>query len=54
MSGIKVGTDGMRFQLDVPESEMTEAVKLLDMRGKVLIVTVAIDATTKYGGRLDD
>lgn len=40
MSGIKTGGDGMRFQLDVPESDMAEAVKLLTMRGKVLQVTI--------------
>ena len=40
MSGIKTGGDGMRFQLDVPESDMAEAVKLLTMRGMVLVVTV--------------
>lgn len=30
----------MRFQMDVPESDMGEAVKLLAMRGMVLLVTV--------------
>ena len=49
MSGIKTGGDGMRFQLDVPEIEMKEAVKLLGMRGKVLDVTIKVsnDATSK-------
>jgi hypothetical protein len=42
MSGIKTGGDGLRFQLDVPESEMGEAVKLLAMRGKVLDVTISV------------
>ena len=54
MSGIKVGTDGMRFQLDVPESDMGQAVKLLGMRGVVLRVTIEADSTPQYGGRLDD
>ena len=40
MSGIKTGGDGMRVQFDIPESDMAEAVKLLTMRGKVLILTV--------------
>lgn len=40
MSGIKTGGDGLRFQLDVPESDMAEAIKLLTMRGKVLLVTI--------------
>ncbi len=53
MSGIKTGGDGMRFQLDVPETEMQEAVKLLGMRGKVLKVVVSIaDDIPKYGGKL--
>lgn len=40
MSGIKTGGDGMRVQFDIPESDMGEAVKLLAMRGVVLLVTV--------------
>ena len=40
MSGIKTGGDGMRVQFDIPESAMAQAVKLLTMRGKVLLVTV--------------
>lgn len=39
-SAIKVGQDGMRIQLDVPETEMANAVELLAMRGMVLRVTV--------------
>lgn len=39
-SAIKVGQDGMRIQLDVPETEMGNAVELLAMRGMVLRVTV--------------
>lgn len=42
MSGIKTGSDGMRLQLDIPESDMAEAVKLLAMRGKRLVVTVEV------------
>ena len=42
MSGIKTGGDGMRVQFDIPESDMPEAVKLLTMRGKVLLVTVEV------------
>lgn len=40
MSGIKTGGDGMRVQFDIPESDIGEAVKLLAMRGQVLLVTV--------------
>ena len=44
-SAIKIygNGDGMRFQLDVPETEMDEGVKLLGMRGVVLKVSVSID-----------
>lgn len=42
MSGIKTGSDGMRFQMDVPETEMGEAIKLVNMRGKLLKVTVEV------------
>ena len=40
MSAIRTGSDGMRIQLDIPEVDMGEAVKLLTMRGKVLRVTI--------------
>ena len=43
MSGIKTGGDGMRVQFDIPESDMDEGAKLLAMRGKALIVTVAVE-----------
>ena len=33
--------NGMRVQLDIPESEMSEAVKLLLWRQRVLVVTIA-------------
>jgi hypothetical protein len=50
MSGIKVGGDGMRFQLDVPESEMVEAIKILTMRGTILKVTIQVDKqASNYG-----
>lgn len=42
MSGIKTGSDGLRFQMDVPETEMGEAIKLINMRGKLLKVTVEV------------
>ena len=37
---IKGGGDGMRIQLDIPESDMGEAVKMLQWRQTVLVVTV--------------
>lgn len=42
-SAIKIGPDGCRVQLDIPESEMAEAVKLLAWRQVVLRVTVEPD-----------
>jgi hypothetical protein len=39
-SAIKIGDAGMRIQLDVPESEMPAAVKLIAMRDAVLRVTI--------------
>jgi hypothetical protein len=42
LAAIKVGTDGMRITLDVPESEMAQAVRLLTMRDAVLKVTVEV------------
>lgn len=44
MSGIKTGGDGMRVQFDIPETDMAEAVELLMMRGKVLIITVEVQS----------
>lgn len=49
MSGIKTGNDGLRCQFDVPESEMGEAVKLINMRGKRLRVTVEVVENGKHG-----
>lgn len=42
MSAIKVygNRTGMRVQLDIPESEMAEALKLLQWRERVLIIQV--------------
>ena len=39
-SAIKRGNDGMRIQLDIPESEMVNAVELLAMMNVVLKVTI--------------
>lgn len=39
-SAIKIGPEGMRLQLDVSESEMGEAIKLLQWRS--IVVRVAI------------
>ena len=42
-SAIKIGQDGMRLQLDIPESEMGQAIKLLAWRDVVLRVTIEPD-----------
>lgn len=39
-SGIRIGPDGMRLQLDVPETELPQALRLLQWRDRVLKVTV--------------
>lgn len=50
-SAIKITGDGagMRIQFDIPESEMSEAVKLMLCREKVLIVTVEVDEQQHEG-----
>ena len=57
-SAIKVYGDrqGMRIQLDVPESEMAEALKMLMWRERVLVVTVGPerDELGHRTGRWDD
>lgn len=47
-TALKVSGDGggMRIQLDIPESEMGEAVKLLLMRQVVVRVTIEPEAST--------
>ncbi len=51
MSGIKTGGDGMRVQFDIPESDMAEAVTLLMMRGKVLILSVEVEGDGRAESR---
>lgn len=43
MTGLSTGNDGMRIKLDIPETEMGEAAKLLAMRGQVLRVSVEVE-----------
>jgi hypothetical protein len=45
MSAIKVtgNDDGMRIQLDIPESELGNAARLLLMRKEVLKVTIEVE-----------
>jgi hypothetical protein len=42
-SAIQAGDDGMRIQLQIPESEMAQALYLMMMRDKVLRVTIEVD-----------
>lgn len=39
-SAIKVGQDGARIQLDIPETELPNALRLLQWRDRVLRVIV--------------
>ena len=41
-SAIKVGDDGMRIQLQIPESELPAAVGLIALRDKRLLITVEV------------
>jgi hypothetical protein len=42
-SAIKRGQDGMRIQLDIPESEMPNAVRLLALMSKRLRIRIVED-----------
>jgi hypothetical protein len=48
-SAIKItgAGDGMRIQLDIPESEMANAIELLAWRQRVLRVTVELESNGK-------
>lgn len=39
-TAIKIGSDGMRIQLDVPETEKPKAIPVIAMTHKVLEVTI--------------
>ena len=41
-SAIRTGGDGMRITIEVPETDMGQAVKLIAMRGKRLKITVEV------------
>lgn len=57
-SAIKIGSDGMRIQLDVPETEKPKALPVIAMTKRVLKVTIEDGEELqpknemKYGGRL--
>lgn len=50
-SAIRTGGDGMRVTLEMPETEMGQAVKLVAMRGKRLKVTVEVIHTEQDNAR---
>lgn len=51
MSGIRIGGDGgARLQLDIPESDLLDALPLLAWRDKVLLVTVAPEGNNQSIG----
>jgi hypothetical protein len=50
-SAIKIGQDGMRIQLDIPETEMENAIALIALRDVVLRVAVEVDDAQIVGGR---
>lgn len=39
-SAIKIGQDGARIQLEVPETELSKILPLIMMRDKVLKITI--------------
>lgn len=41
-SGLKFGGDGARVQFDIPETYLSEAIKLVTCKNKVLKITVEI------------
>lgn len=40
LSQLKIGKDGMRIQLEVPESELAKALPIVKWRDKVLRVQI--------------
>jgi hypothetical protein len=54
LSQMKIGKDGMRLQLEIPETELPEALKLVLWRDVVLKVTVEPEGQAGAGnGRTD-
>lgn len=41
-SAIKIGDTGMRITLDIPESELPKAIKIITLREAVIQVTVNV------------
>lgn len=53
-SAIKRGQDGMRIQLDIPESEMGNAVQLIALMNTVLRITVEIAPASRKAAPTGD
>jgi hypothetical protein len=40
LSQMRIGKDGLRLQLEIPESDLAQALKLVLWRDKVLRITI--------------
>lgn len=47
-TAVKIGQDGMRIQLDVPEVWMKHAIPIVNMRNKVFYVTIEEENAQTY------
>lgn len=50
-SAIKLGDDGMRIVLDVPESELPKAIALISLRKNVLRVSIEADGNNSVNNQ---
>ncbi len=39
-SAISIGGDGARVKIDIPETDLSEAIKLVLLKGKVFTITI--------------
>lgn len=53
-SAIQAGGDGMLVKLDIPETQMHEALKILLLKGKVLKVTLEVEPERRAKKAKDD
>jgi|GEM_PF-1154787 hypothetical protein len=52
-SAIKIGQDGARIQLDIPESELDKLAQIIQWRDKVLKITIEPVEGYIYGAKSD-
>ena len=53
-SAINIGGDGStRLKLDIPESELSEAMKMVLFKGQAFKVTIESIKEQNWGGKLD-